>query len=180
MRTLVIGLGNTILTDDGVGILVARAAALRWSERRLSSSHAASEVTFTEASVGGLRLLDLIAGFERVILVDAIQTPGGQAGQIYRLGPGDLRASLHSGSTHDLSLPGALALGRDLGLALPSDEQIVIIAIEVADVLTFGERCTPEVSAAIPRAVGAVLEALEPEPSAHRAAAPETGQQPGL
>ena len=121
-------------------------------------------MTFAEASVGGLRLLDLLAGYDRVILVDAIQTRGGQPGDIYRLGPGDLRASLHSGSTHDLSLPGALDLGRRLGMALPGDEDMIILAVEVEDVLTFGETCTPAVTGAIPRAVEAVLAELAVQP----------------
>ncbi len=152
MKTLVLGLGNPILTDDGVGIHVVRAMAAQCQR---------DDVTFAEASVGGLRLLDVIAGYERVVLVDAIQTRDGRAGDIHRLHPNDLRASLHSGSTHDLSLTGALALGRGLGLTLPGDEAITILAIEVEDVLTFGEACTPAVAAAIPRAVEVVLAELE-------------------
>jgi hydrogenase maturation protease len=118
-------------------------------------------VAFAEASIGGLRLLDTIAGYERVIMVDAIQTRDGKPGNIYRLHPNGLRASLHSGSSHDLSLAGELALGRGMGMTLPDDEFISIIAIEVEDVLTFGETCTPVVAAAIPRAVEAVLANLE-------------------
>jgi len=148
----VLGLGNPILTDDGVGIHVVRAMAAQCQR---------DDVTFAEASVGGLRLLDVIAGYERDVLVDAIQTRDGRAGDIHRLHPNDLRASLHSGSTHDLSLTGALALGRGLGLTLPGDEAITILAIEVEDVLTFGEACTPAVAAAIPRAVEVVLAELE-------------------
>ena len=151
MKTLVLGLGNPILTDDGVGITVVQEVAARC--RR-------DDVAFAEASVGGLRLLDIIAGCERLVLVDAIQTRDGRPGDIVRLHPNDLRGSLHSGSTHDLSLPGALALGRGAGMVLPDDEDIVIIAVEVEDVLTFGETCTPAVAAAIPRAVEAVLAEL--------------------
>jgi Ni,Fe-hydrogenase maturation factor len=73
--------------------------------------------------------------------------------------PGD-EWSDRSGSTHDLSLLGALALGRVLGMNLPPDEAIVFIAVEVEDVLGFGETCTPAVTAAIPRAVEAVLAEL--------------------
>ena len=149
---LVLGLGNPILTDDGVGIHVTRAVL----------AHGLPEgVDCAEASVGGLRLLDAIAGYDRVVMVDAIQTQGGRPGQIYRLHAGDLRQSLHSGSTHDLSLSGALALGRGLGMALPEDEAITILAVEAEDVLTFGETCTPAVEAALPRAVEAVLGELE-------------------
>jgi hydrogenase maturation protease len=152
MKTLVLGLGNPILTDDGVGIHVVRAAASRCPPF--------NNVVFAEASVGGLRLLDLLAGYERVIMVDAIQTRGGEPGEIYRLGPGDLQASLHSGSTHDLSLPGALVLGRRLDMKLPDDKDLIILAVEVEDVLTFGETCTPAVARAIPHAVELILAEL--------------------
>jgi len=156
MKTLVLGLGNPILTDDGVGIYVVR---------KVAACCQRDDVAFAEASVGGLRLLDVLAGYERVIIVDAIQTRDGRPGDIYRIHLDDLRASLHSGSTHDLSLPGALALGRGAGLALPAEEDIVIVAIEVEDVLTFGETCTSAVAAAIPRAVEMVLAELAVEDS---------------
>ncbi len=158
MKALVLGLGNPILSDDGVGIHVVRAVA---AQCQLAPLTGLDDVTFTEASVGGLRLLDAIAGYEWVIMVDAIQTRDGKPGDIHRLHPNDLRASLHSGSTHDLSLPGALALGRGMGMMLPDDEAIVIIAIEVEDVLTFGEECTPVVQVAISTAVDMVLQELE-------------------
>jgi len=141
-------MGNTILCDDGVGIYVSQEVAKQFQR---------DDVDFAEASVGGMRLLDVLTGYERVIMVDAIQTREGKPGDIYRIGPDDLKVSMHSGSTHDLSLPGALALGRGMGMTLPADEDFVIIAIEVEDVLTFGEECTPVVEEAIPRAAEAVL-----------------------
>lgn len=152
MKTLVLGLGNPILTDDGVGIHVVRqvAAACR-----------RPDVTFAEAAVGGLRLLEMIAGYDRLILVDAIQTPDGRPGQIHRLGISDLRASRHAGSTHDLSFQEAIAWGRHLGMALPADEAISIIAIEAEDVLSFGETLTPDVAASLSRAGRLVLDLLE-------------------
>lgn len=151
LKTLILGMGNTILSDDGIGIYVAQAAKDRCQR---------DDVTFAEASVGGMRLLDVIKDYERVIMVDAIQTRDGKPGDVYRLHSNDVKASLHAGSTHDLSLPGALALGRGMGMTLPDDEAFVIIAIEAGDVLTFGETCTSAVAAAIPRAVEAVLAEL--------------------
>lgn len=152
LKTLVLGMGNTILCDDGVGIYVVREVARR-VERE--------DVDFGEASVGGLRILDVVGGYERVIMIDAIQTSDGQPGEIRRLSPLDFRLSLHAGSSHDLSLPGALALGRGMGLTLPDDEDFIIVAIEVEDVLTFGEECTPVVEQAISRAVDMVLAQLD-------------------
>ena len=151
MKTLLLGLGNPILTDDGVGVYVVRATAARRS---------GEGVDFHEASIGGLRLWEVIAGYDRLILVDAILTPNGAPGQIHRLTPDDLRTSLHAGSTHDLSFQGALAWGRRMGMALPPDDAITIIAVEAEDVLTFGEMLTPAVAAALPDAVGAVLTEL--------------------
>jgi hydrogenase maturation protease len=152
-RTLVLGLGNPILTDDGVGIHVVRAAAAQYAP--------ADGVTFAEASVGGLRLLDALDGYERVILVDAIQTSAGRPGDVYQLAASDLPASLHSGSTHDLSLHAALDLGRRLGMKLPGDKEILILAVEAGDVLTFSDSCTQAVARAIPRVMEAVRAQLE-------------------
>jgi len=146
-----LGMGNTILCDDGVGIYVVQEAAKRCQR---------DDVDFADASVGGMRLLDIIAGYDRIIMVDAIKTTDGKPGDVYRLCPGDL-PTLHSGSTHDLSLTGALALGRGMGMQLPADKDFVIIAVEVEEVWTFGEECTPAVAEAIPRVVEAVLAELE-------------------
>lgn len=151
LKTLVLGLGNLILTDDGVGVYVVREVATRWT---------GNGVDFKEASVGGLRLLEVIAGYEHLILVDAIQTRDGQPGDIHRLTAAGLWASRHAGSTHDLSFGGALILGRSIGMSLPADENITIVAVEVEDVLTVSEGCTPAVAAAIPAAAEVVMELL--------------------
>ena len=112
-------------------------------------------MTVVEASISGLGLLDLIAGYDRLILIDAIQTKGGVIGNVYRLDTSDLNATRHAGSVHDMNLFTALELGQRLGMSLPAE--IVIFAIEVADVITFGEQCTPEVVPAIPVATEMVL-----------------------
>ena len=151
MKTLVLGIGNPILRDDGIGIYVARAAEAAYDK---------DDVDFCEASVGGLRLLNVINGYERVIMVDAIMMRDGRPGDIYRMGPNELCASLHADCSHDMSLPVALALGRELGMVLPDDENFVILAVQVEDVINFGEECTPKVEAAIPRAVERVLHEL--------------------
>lgn len=155
MKTVVLGLGNPIVTDDGVGIHVVREVA-----SRLGDHGHCPDLAFAQSCLGGLRLLDLMAGYGHAIIVDAIQTQGGNPGDIYQLQIGELQYTRHSGSTHDLSLSGALALGRALGMSLPPDEAIDLIAIEVEDVLEFGEACTPAVTAAIPGAADAVLSKL--------------------
>lgn len=140
-KTLVIGLGNPILTDDAAGIRVAEA---------LRAGGLPDGVDVVELSVGGLALMEAMVGYDRALLIDAIKTPGGVPGAVYALSIGDLPGTLNTASAHDANLATALAAGRRLGAALPDNDKIKIVAIEVEDVLTFGERPTPAVEAAIP------------------------------
>jgi len=150
MKTLVLGLGNPILSDDSVGCRVA--AALK---ERINSP----DIDIHEASVAGLDFLDVLTGYDRVIIIDAIQTKKGQPGKIYRLGPEILAETRHAGTPHDVNLATALELGRKLKLHLP--EIISIFAIEVEDVTSFSEDCTPAVAKAIPECVEMVVEELQ-------------------
>ncbi|MFC2019912.1 hydrogenase maturation protease [Chloroflexota bacterium] len=149
-KTLLIGLGNPILGDDGVGIYVVRAVRERYHDGDLS---------IVEASLAGLDLLDMLDGYDRVIVVDAIQTTAGKAGKIFRLTPADFDAVGHSGSPHDIDFTTALKLGEKLGMSLP--REIVFFGIEAWNVTTFSEECTPRVQEAIPAAVDMVIGELD-------------------
>jgi hydrogenase maturation protease len=148
-RTLVLGLGNPILSDDGVGCRVAMALKDRLKK---------TEADVLEDGVAGLDFLELLAGYERAIIIDAIQTEEGTPGQIYRLEPGVLAGTRHAGTPHDVNLATALELGRRLGLTLP---RITIFAIEAKDVTSFGEECTRKVKRAIPACVEMIVRELE-------------------
>jgi hydrogenase maturation protease len=149
-RILVIGLGNPLLRDDGVGLHVV--AALR--ERNLPGGTDCAEDTH-----GGLRLMERMIGYDRVVVVDAL-LGGAAPGTILQL-PINGRPTRHSASTHDVDLATALAVGRTSGARLPEDGAIDLVGIEVVDVETFGETMTPAVAAAVPRAVETVLALLE-------------------
>ena len=149
MKTLILGMGNPILSDDGVGIRVAEEL-----EGRLSPQ----EAVVMETSMAGLGLLDLLTGYDRAIIIDAILTSEGEAGQIYRLTPDSFDNTLHATSPHDVSLTTALELGKRLGMALP--RQIIIFAIQASDITTFSEECTPDVKQAIPACVEMVIKEL--------------------
>jgi hydrogenase maturation protease len=155
-RTLVVGLGNPILTDDGVGVKVA------YEVERALASVDREDVTVTEASVGGLRLMEMMIGYDRVILVDALTGCNGNVpGKVHRMTLGDLRnisPTQHSACAHDTSLVTALELGAQMELPLPNE--ISIFAIEVENVIDFCEESTPAVAAAIPEVVEAVLAEL--------------------
>jgi hydrogenase maturation protease len=146
MRTLVLGLGNAILGDDSIGLRVVRRVA-----QRLPPS---SGVTVSEDERGGLGLAEQLAGFDRVMLVDAIQT-GAPSGTLHTLGVHSVPTQ-RTATAHGINLRMALELGRQSGLALPADESIVILGIEAAEVTTFSEQLTAEVEQAIPHAVAAI------------------------
>jgi hydrogenase maturation protease len=157
LKTLILGLGNPILSDDSVGFRVARELMGRFDER---------EVVVMESDLAGLSLLDLILGYDRVIIVDSIQTVGGKVGQAYRLGPDDFATTRHAVSPHDVNFGAALELGKRLGLDMP--KEIIIFAVEVQEVTVFSESCTPEVERVIPKVVEMVASELvggdEPKP----------------
>jgi hydrogenase maturation protease len=141
-RTLVLGLGNDILADDGVGL-----HAVRELQRELGGHPA---IDFRETTEMGLALLDLITGYSRVLIVDSIQTGKAKPGQVHELDAHSLR--LLAGRTpHFLGVGETLALGRQLGLAMPSE--VSIFAVEVADPFTLGTAMTPALVEALPAVV---------------------------
>jgi hydrogenase maturation protease len=150
MKTLVLGLGNPILTDDGVGVLVA--------EQIRAHLPPESPVDITEVSVGGLTLMESMIGYDRVILIDAIRQPGVAPGSVRRMTLEELRSispTQHSASPHDASLVTALQTGERMGLRLPGE--ITIYAVQVENITDFCDRPTPAVAAVIPKVTEAVL-----------------------
>jgi hydrogenase maturation protease len=156
MNTIIVGLGNTLLSDDGVGPRVAG---------ELKNLSGKDGLSVEEANVGGLGLLDLLAGYDKAIIIDAIQTTGGKAGHIYRLNSKALERSHHTGAAHDFNLAAALRLGKQIGMKLP--RLIYVVAVEVADVSTFSEECTPEVRKAIPICAEIIRRELERGSNGH-------------
>ena len=153
MKTLVLGLGNPILTDDGVGVRVAEAV------RAVLPVDNGVEVS--EASMGGLGLMERLVGYERVILIDAFH-PATRPGAIHRLALAELQnisPTQHSASAHDTSLVTALDLAQCMGLPLP--QEFVIYAIEVENITDFGEQPTPAVATAIPQVAMMIVKQLE-------------------
>jgi hydrogenase maturation protease len=150
MKTLILGLGNPLVSDDSAGLRVAAELKTRLADR--------PEIEVGEDYWGGLRLMERLAGYDRAVVIDAICT-GAPPGTIHHLAP-DALPTQRSASAHDVNLPTALALGRQAGLRLPEDRHIRLVGIEAGDILNFAETCTPAVAAAVPRAVEAVLQVL--------------------
>lgn len=157
-KTLIIGLGNPILGDDGVGWVVAQEV-----EKQLPATLRPPFIVVECLALAGIALMEQMVGYERVILIDSLNTGQHAQGEVVTFSLDSLEDLLHghSASAHDLSLKAALKLGRSMGADLPRDEDIQIVAIEAAHVYDFTEELTPKIAAAVPVAVDYVFGLLK-------------------
>lgn len=153
MRTLVVGLGNPILGDDGVGWRIVQELQTQGDQ--------ANSIELDCLSLGGLRLMERMLGYERVILVDALldeNTPPGEV-RVFPLDVLPNPSAGHTTSAHDVSLQTALEMAQRLGWQIP--DLIWVVGVTVNPEFNFSEVLSPPVAAAIPKALLAVQELLE-------------------
>lgn len=158
MKTIVIGLGNPILGDDGAGWRVAEEVQRRLRGPRRPDKE--ETITVECLATGGLSLMEHLIGYDRAILIDALYTRQNPAGTVCVFPLDELPDPMsgHTASTHDATLQTALQTGRRLGAHLP--EQVFVVAIEAQNVHEFSEQLSPAVAEAMPLAAGKVLELL--------------------
>lgn len=147
MNTLILGMGNTLRADDGVGIYVAR---------ELRRQLPGGEVEVKETQLAGITLAELLQGYERAIIIDSVRTGRHPPGTLRWLTLDELGGGRGFLSAHHLGLRAAVELARVMGAPMP--HLVEVLTIEVADTETFAESCTtPAVDAAITQAVQEVL-----------------------
>jgi hydrogenase maturation protease len=131
-KTLILGLGNDILSDDRIGLLLVN---------DLAEINIGPDIRFATASSGGLEIMELIKDYDRVIIVDAVRFRDGKPGNFYHFIPSDLRETSNLSNLHDINFFNALQLGKILELNLPDD--IHIIGVEIIEDMEFGDSLTP-------------------------------------
>jgi hydrogenase maturation protease len=163
MKTLIIGLGNPLLGDDGVGWKIAQEVE---KEIKLIPAFSvlveSGEIMVECLSLSGLSLMEQMSGFQQVILVDSLNTGKNAQGEVITFTLSELHDLTygHSASAHDASLNTALKMGRSMGEQLPEDVDVNIIAVEAVHVYEFTEKLSPEIEKAVPKAVEMVLNKL--------------------
>ena len=138
--TLVLGLGNDLISDDGFGPAVACICRTLLANR--------PDVVVEAASVAGLNLLDLLSGHTRALIVDVVQTGASEPGTLIEWPVERASAGRTLGGSHQTDLLTTLALGRSLGYALP--DSISLLVAEAEDLLTVHEGLTPAVAISVP------------------------------
>jgi hydrogenase maturation protease len=158
VKTLVAGLGNPILSDDGVGWVVVQHISNLDME-----IYPSLDLSIESFSLAGIGLMEQMIGYDCVILVDSLNTGQHNQGSVVHFTLDSLPELTfgHSASAHDLSLKNALELGRRMNADLPKDCNVHIVGIEARHVFEFGETLSPEILKAIPIAVNLVTQLLE-------------------
>ena len=151
MRTIVLGVGNQILGDDGVGVHVAN---------ELKKHIQDPNITIDEAITGGMNLLDLLLGYDKAIIIDAVKSETGENGEVKRIPLSDF-STMHSCNPHDVSLVEAIKMAMKLGeTKIPKD--IIVIGVMMKQIpCEFGEKLSPKIAAAIPKAVEMTLNEIK-------------------
>jgi hydrogenase maturation protease len=147
--TLVIGLGNPLMTDDGVGIVALERLRAGWA--------LGSDVTLVDGGTWGMNLLPMIEDARRLVLIDAIRA-GGAPGTLVTLERDQLpRYFSHKLSPHQIDLKEVLALAELRGTLPP---EIVAIGLEPADAEHMGTELTAVVAGRVDDLVRAVATRL--------------------
>jgi hydrogenase maturation protease len=158
-RILVIGLGNPILGDEGVGWNVAEEV-----KRQLSAD---LPVDVNCLSLGGLSLMEHLIDYGHVILIDSfpLEEP---IGSVLMLKLSDLPnySAYHVAGTRGTTLQAAIERGRSMGAQLPDD--ITVIGIATRHVRDFSRTLSTPIKQAVPQAAKFVLGLIDEKIQANK------------
>ena len=149
--TLILGIGNILLRDEGVGVRIIEA---------MGKLDLPEGVEILDGGTAGADLVDVIADRRKLIVVDAVAAEAAP-GTVFRLRPEDL---LPQGealiSLHQLGLVQSLAMAKQLGC---QPREVVIFGVQPGEI-TPGLELTVRVAAAVPKVIEAVLAECEGNP----------------
>ncbi|MGD8989225.1 MAG: HyaD/HybD family hydrogenase maturation endopeptidase [Syntrophobacterales bacterium] len=147
-QIMILGVGNLLFTDEGVGVRVAEALQDRYEFPE--------NVRVVDGGTLGLNLLGIISDTDHLIVVDAVRN-NGDPGTLYRLAGEEIPKRIRAkNSLHQVDLLEALTCCQ----ALDKVPETVIIGVEPEDITTLGIELTPTVSARVEDLVNRVLEEL--------------------
>jgi len=141
---ILIGLGSPIMSDDGIGLLVAGEVHKRITDFDL-------DITCG----GGFQVVDAIQGYRVAVVIDAMVTGSFEPGALVRLDVGSDIKTLRSGPSHALNFVEAIEVARSCKAPLP--ERIVVYAIEVEEVRTVSDRVSKVLLERIPEMVEEIV-----------------------
>jgi hydrogenase maturation protease len=138
--------------DDGVGIHVVRMLRQKFQSR--------SNLEFKELSVGGLRLVEEMLGYEEVIIVDSVESNAAQVGQVREFSPDQFKNTEQASSPHVTNFATAFELCKKLE---PSEipDKVRIFTIDISSEFTFREGLSPPIQEAASKLVDMIGRVIE-------------------
>lgn len=147
-RTAVMGAGNLLMSDDGVGVHVVQVLRTR--------KGLPGDVMLIDAGTAALDVLQLLDGIDRLIIIDAVKG-GGPPGTVYQFSPEDISEEPSPKlSLHQISLFQALNTNRMLGASMPG---IIVVGVE-PKTISPGTSLSAEVAVAVEKVVETVIALL--------------------
>jgi hydrogenase maturation protease len=137
MRTLVLGMGNPILSDDGVGLALAEMLRNR-----------VPGVDVAASAMIGLSLFDLIIGYDSIFIIDAMTMKDGKKGDWKKIREDDRCGTLHLFSSHGLNIFELMELGAQCGLPMP--RLAAVYGIEIGNEVAFDASLSHELNERLP------------------------------
>lgn len=148
-QVVVLGIGNTLMQDDGIGVYAVQALAQSY----ILPDH----VRLVEGGVAGLRLLPEIQGADHLLIIDAVEGQG-PPGTLYRLRPQDLpKGRGFFISAHEIGIAELLSMA-ELSGKMPCTS---IIGIQPKEARKIGLELTPPLREALPDVVATVVDLLQ-------------------
>ncbi len=140
-HTVVLGLGNPVLSDDAVGLQVVKRL------KQLLEDEPVEGVEVLESTRAGFELLDLLQGSEHAIIVDCLESDAPDPGRVRKLDLSHFAGSARLNAAHDLNIATAFELARRMEIPMPGT--VEIFSVEGGDTRTLSERLTAPVSQAV-------------------------------
>jgi len=147
VKTVIVGVGNDIVKDDGAGLFAVRL---------LKSNNLPNNVDVKESERGGIYLLDLLEGYDRAILIDAVKSGKNRIGELYESSLDDFKNLQKPDSLHSVDIISGLEFYKKQNIKVP--DQIIIYSIEVENIEEFGVGLTPEVEKGVRKLVELIIQ----------------------
>jgi hydrogenase maturation protease len=152
-RILVLGVGNSILKDEGFGVHVVQELI-----KQRDSLGIPPNVELVDGATLGLDLLYYMEGRDKIILIDIVNA-GAEPGEIFKFTPHDIKTKsfINKVSMHQVTLFDVLTMA-EVTDSLP--DEVVLITVQPGEI-DWGEELTPAVEAQIPKVIELILKELE-------------------
>ena len=148
MKIAILGVGNILLKDEGIGVRVVR---------QLENEYTfPAEVALIDGGTDGPHLTSLVADFDEIIVIDAVEG-GEKPGTLYRFNLNDISFDIPTHlSIHEMGVLEALKEVKLLG----KEPKVTFIGVEPEDISPWGMELSPVIEEKIPEIISLVLKEL--------------------